>query len=510
MVSVWVLGDQLTPKMSALANLEPSSCVVVMIESVERARHLKYHKQKLVLLWSAMRHFRDELRRLGYTVDYFESQPDYQTALQQHIQRYRPGRLRMMEASEYGVTPRLVQAVESLGVPVEITPNTMFITTQADFQAVRGGRQMIVMEDFYRAMRQKTGLLMDDAKPAGGQWNYDSLNREAVPPGHVFPDIPMFLPDAITREVIAFVDQTFPDNFGELEHFWWPVTRDDAEHIRQDFLDNRLDMFGPYEDALVAGERALYHSLMSALMNIGLLDPLESCQLAEVRYREGHARINSVEGYIRQLLGWREFIRQYYLWKMPDLRDSNHFGYDLPLPQFYLDGDTDMFCVHESVTTLRRYGITHHIQRLMVLGNFALLAGIRPQEVKDWFWLAYADAYEWVVTPNVIGISQYADGGQQNGGIATKPYVSGANYINKMSNYCEQCRYNPRKTVGESACPFNALYWDFLARNAEEFGRNRRMQQMTLGLARRSNEEMDDIRSRAAAMKQAIRDRKRV
>lgn len=504
--TVWILGDQLSPRVSALDGFAPADCTVLMIESVNRASQLRYHKQKLALVWSAMRHFRDELRALNYEVDYYESQPDYAVALGAHVARHRPRVLRMMRASEYGVTERLAGEAEACGVAVEVTPNTMFVSTGDDFRRfVRPGKRL-VMEEFYRHMRVKTGLLMDGDQPVGGRWNYDEENRERPPAGHRFPSVTAFEPDAITRDVSEFVARNFADNIGTLDDFRWATSRAQAEEFRDDFLDNRLDLFGPYEDAALAGERALYHSLMSALLNLGLLDPIDLCRRAESRYREGRARLSSVEGYIRQILGWREFNFQFYHAQMPALADANHFDHDLPLPGFYTDAVTDMFCIRESVTTLRRYATTHHIQRLMILGNFALIAGLAPKAVRDWFWESYADAYDWVVTPNVLSIALYADGGR----LATKPYAGSANYINKMTDYCARCRYNPKHTVGATACPFNALYWDFLARNEAEFDRNPRMKMPMLGLRRRSAENMRDVRERAGEIKGVLRRGERI
>jgi deoxyribodipyrimidine photolyase-related protein len=504
LTSVWILGDQLSPQMSALDDLAPTECVVVMIESIARGRQLRYHKQKLTLVWSAMRHFADELRLGGYTVDYHQTQPDYETALRAHIERFAPARMRVMEASERGVTERICAAVEALDLPVEVTPQNLFVSSREEFIALVGKRSSIVMEEFYQAQRRKLNLLMDGNKPVGGRFNYDTENREKPPKGHVFPSAPEFPPDAITTEVMAAVEEHLPDGFGSLDSFCWPVTRADAERARDDFLENRLDLFGPYEDAFVSGERVLYHSLQSALMNIGLLDPLESCRLAEARYRDGRARLNSVEGFIRQLIGWREFVYQWYWWK-PELANANHFAHDIPLPAFYTDGETDMRCVRESVRTLQQYGTTHHIQRLMVLGNFALIAGIDPHDLRDWFWLAYADAYDWVVTPNVVAMSQHADGGQANGGLGTKPYVSSANYINTMSDYCKKCAYDPKKAVGDNACPFNALYWDFLARNEPELSENPRMNKILFNLYRKTPDDLAEIRARAADLQARLR-----
>jgi deoxyribodipyrimidine photolyase-related protein len=300
---------------------------------------------------------------------------------------------------------------------------------------------------------------------------------------------------------MALVEQEFAGHFGELGSFWLPVSRTDATAFFEDFLDHRLDLFGPYEDAIVAGERAMYHSLLSSLLNVGLLEPLELCRRAETRYRQGQARLNSVEGFIRQIIGWREFVYQVYQLNMPGYLEANHFEADLPLPDFYWTAETDMFCVADAVKSLRQYGVNHHIQRLMVTGNLALIAGLDPRAVNEWYWLAYTDAYEWVVSPNVLGLSLYADGGL----LASKPYAASANYINKMSNCCPQCLYNHRQVVGEQACPFNALYWDFLARNYDRLQQNPRMNLVMANLDRRDPADMEQIRNRAEKIRKRLR-----
>ncbi len=501
MISVWVLGDQLCADHGALADLSPSECVVFMVESLQRARTLPYHKQKLALIWSAMRHFAEELRAAGYTVDYHAAQPDARTALKVHLEAYQPQRLRLMETAEHGRSQRLADMGRALDVDVEITPNTMFLSDRDEFETWAAEKTSVRMETFYRRMRRRTGLLMDGDEPEGGAWNYDKRNRETPPSDYVFPEVPRTLPDAITREVLEQVAREFPDHFGSLDAFAWPVTRADAEAFVQDFFDRRLDCFGPYEDAMLTGERALCHSQLSPLINLGLLDPLALCREAERRYHAGEARLNSVEGFIRQLIGWREFIYQVYHWQMPGYLDVSHFDTDVPLPEFYWTGETRMACVAEAVQTLLQHGINHHIQRLMITGNFALLAGIDPQAVNRWYHLAYVDAYEWVVAPNVLGMALYADGGV----LATKPYAASANYIHKMSDYCSHCAYDHRVRVGDDACPFNALYWDFLARNRERLEGNPRMNLMLSLLDRRDADELRAIRARADDLRARLR-----
>jgi len=498
--TVWVLGDQLTPKISSLVGLNKETDVVFMVESLAKARQRPYHKQKLAFVWAAMRHFAAELRRLGYTVDYYPTQPNAQTALKAHLKKCRPARLRLMETAEYGRSDRLARRVEAHGLPAEITPNNMFLSDRQQFARNARGKKTVLMESFYRRMRRQTGLLMAGDEPVGGRWNYDEQNRQTPPAGHKFPDIPRRPPDEITQEVLDFVAAEFPAHFGQLDSFWLPVTRPAAESFLADFLAQRLDLFGPYEDAIVMGEPVLYHSLLSPLLNVGLLAPLDVCRQAEARYRAGKARLNSVEGFIRQLIGWREFVYQMYHLQMPGYLAVNHFQADLPLPDFYWSAETDMACVAEAIQNLRRNSLNHHIQRLMVTGNFALLAGINPQAVNHWYWLAYSDAYEWAVSPNVLGMALYADGGL----LATKPYAASANYINKMSNCCTACSYNHRQTVGQKACPFNALYWDFLDRNREQLQQNPRMNLMMAQLKKRDPQQMAQIRARAATFRQRL------
>lgn len=499
--SVWILGDQLSPAISALEGLAPGACTVLMIESHDHARRLPYHKHKLVLLWSAMRHFAEELRSLGYTVDYHAAAPSFADALDTHLRHYTPDRVRLMATADYGIDTMLAALLAERSVAVDITPNNLFLSDAAWFQKHAKGRKTLLMESFYRAMRKKTGLLMEDGQPIGGAWNYDKENRARPPKGHRFPEVRGFPPDATTREVMAIVEAEFPDHFGTLDQFRWPVTRADAEALFRAFLDERLDLFGPYQDAIVTGEPFLYHSLISPLINIGLLDPMAVCREAEVRYHAGTARLNSVEGFIRQVIGWREYVYQVYRMEMPAYIASNHFGHDIPIPAFYWNADTDMACVREAVSNLRVHGINHHIQRLMITGNFALIAGINPQQVNDWYLEAYADAYEWVVTPNVLGMALYADGGL----LATKPYAASANYIHKMSDCCTGCAYNHKEAIGDHACPFNSLYWDFLIRNRQQLEKNHRMGLILKNLDKQDAKRLAALRDRANHLRETLR-----
>lgn len=497
--TVWIQEDQLTLKHAALKAAE-DDCVVLMVESRDWATRLPHHKQKLVVVWSAMRRFADELRQRGYRVDYRKNVTDAE-ALAGHIEEFDPSRIVLMEAAEYGIAEERASRVFEHKIDADIVPNDMFLSDRGEFETWSKKRKTLRMEDFYRGMRRRTGLLMDVGDPVGGEWNYDKHNRETPAADQEFPTVPRFEPDAETAALIRFVQEEFPDHFGDCDDFRWPVTRQDAETLAVDFLDNRLDLFGPYQDAIVSGEPFLYHSLLSPLVNIGLIDPLWLCREAEKRYREGKARLNSVEGFIRQIIGWREFVYQVYRLKMPDYIDRNFFDADLDLPSFYWDAETDMRCVSEAVSSLRKNGINHHIQRLMITGNFALIAGINPQQVNEWYWLGYADAWEWVVTPNVIGMSLFADGGV----VASKPYAASSNYINKMSDCCGGCSYDRKQTIGETACPFNSLYWDFIDRNQDAFNNNPRMSLVLRNWRKRDPQKAGAIREQAASIREKLR-----
>jgi deoxyribodipyrimidine photolyase-related protein len=500
--TIWILGDQLSRLASSLSGSNKAETVVFMAESFARARKIPYHKQKLVLVWSAMRHFAEELRKDGYEVDYYEAQPNLRKGLRAHKEKYETGRIRLMESAEYGVSARLAEMARKNGLEVDITPNNLFLSDKEEFGLDARGKKTLLLERFYRKMRRQTGLLLDKEGPAGGRWNYDRENRQRPPRGHVFPGVIRFEPDEITRDVMDLVRRRFAQHWGSVEGFCWPVTRTDALRFFGDFLDRRLDLYGPYQDAIVSGESTVYHSLLSPLINLGLLVPLEVCRAAEQRYREKRARLNSVEGFIRQIIGWREFVYQVYHLKMPDYMESNFFAADLPLPEFYWSGESGMHCVADAIGTLYGEGINHHIQRLMVTGNFALIAGISPQEVNRWYELAYVDAYPWVVSPNVLGMALYADGGL----LATKPYAASANYINKMSDCCTNCTYDRRKTTGEHACPFNSLYWDFLARNRKRFQNNPRMNMVMALLSKKKPSDLRAVRKRATELRSRIAD----
>lgn len=344
------------------------------------------------------------------------------------------------------------------------------------------------MEYFYREMRRKTGLLMVGDAPEGGRWNFDSDNRKPARPDLLMPQPLRFEPDPITQNVLESVEARFGDHFGDLEPFWFAETTAQAEEVLEHFLSTGLASFGDYQDAMLAGEPFLYHSLLSLYMNAGLLDPLVVCRRVETAYFDGKAPLNAVEGFIRQIIGWREYVRGIYWLKMPGYSDSNFFENERPLPVFYWTGETDMACMRAAITQTKEQAYAHHIQRLMVTGNFALLAGVDPSEVHEWYLAVYADAYEWVEMPNTLGMSQFADGGL----LGSKPYAASGNYINKMSDYCKKCTFDVKKKTGVGACPFNALYWDFLIRNRDKLEKNPRLAQVYRTWQKMSVEKRED------------------
>ena len=471
-----ILGDQLTRTLPSLRGRAKDDTVILMMEVWDEATYVRHHKQKIVLIFSAMRHFAAELRDAGWQVDYVQLDDEgnsgsFTGEVARAIERHDPREVHVTEAGEWRVQRAIEEWPDKFACDVEILPDDRFICSIADFRDWAEGRDHLTMEHFYREMRKRTGLLMDGGKPVGGAWNYDQQNRESPDKALDPPPRPIFAPDEITQEVIALVESRFGDHFGSLENFGWPVTRDQAEQAADAFFAERIEQFGPYQDAMVHGQDDLFHSMLSTSINCGLLDPLELCQRAAQAYDDGKAPLNSVEGFIRQLIGWREYVRGFYWYMMPGLADANALEATRALPEFYWTGETDMRCLADCVRSTRENAHAHHIQRLMVLGNFALLAGIDPKAVQEWYLIVYADAYEWVELPNVAAMILYADGGK----LATKPYAASGNYINKMSDYCRECRYTVSKKTGEDACPFNPLYWHFMHRHRDRLESNHRI-----------------------------------
>lgn len=472
-----VLGDQLTRNLASLRGRTKDDTVILLMEVWEEATYVKHHKQKIALILSAMRHFAAELSEAGWRVDYVKLKDKGNSGsltgeVARAVERHDPRAIHVVEAGEWRVQRSIEQWPDKFACDVNILPDDRFLCSHAEFADWAEGRKHLTMEYFYREMRRKTGLLIDnDGKPEGGKWNFDKENRQPLESAISAPGRVRFEPDASTREVLDLVEEQFPDHFGDLEPFGWPVKRDEAEQAASAFFAERIQHFGRYQDAMVHGSDGLFHSMLSTSINLGLLDPLELCQRAERAYQRGDAPLNSVEGFIRQIIGWREYVRGFYWRFMPDLEGRNALDAQRALPQFFWTGKTDMRCMADCIRSTRENAHAHHIQRLMVLGNFALLAGISPRDVQEWYLAVYADAYEWVEMPNVVGMILYADGGM----LATKPYAASGNYINRMSDYCKECAYSVSQKVGENACPFNPLYWHFMDRNRDWLESNHRI-----------------------------------
>ncbi|MEN2494648.1 MAG: (6-4) photolyase [Hyphomicrobiaceae bacterium hypho_1] len=473
---VLILGDQLSKDISALKYAHKANDVVFFAEVAEEVTYVKHHKKKIAFIFSAMRHFADELRNDGWRVHYVSlDAPNNSDTLLCEVKRaikcYQVSSVIVTEPCDWRLLSQIKLWFEKTHFPIQILPDTRFLASHCEFKTWASGRKQLRMEYFYRQMRKKTGLLMDGDKPIGGKWNFDIQNRKPAENSLSLPHLPRFEPDIITQDVLNLVARRFQNHFGDLKPFNFAVTRKCAEKALEHFITECLPLFGKYQDAMLSGQRFLYHSVLSHYINCGLLDPLETCCRVVDAYKAGQAPINSVEGFIRQIIGWREFVRGIYWLKMPEYKEQNFLATYRPLPDFYWTGETDMHCLREAIIQTKEEAYAHHIQRLMVTGNFAMLAGISTQKVHEWYLAVYADAYEWVELPNVIGMSQYADGGF----LGSKPYAASGSYINKMSNYCNSCRYDVRKKTGAEACPFNALYWNFLIYNKDKLSSNARL-----------------------------------
>ncbi|WP_411351512.1 cryptochrome/photolyase family protein [Leisingera aquaemixtae] len=473
---ILILGDQLSRNIAALKDADPDRDIVLMAEVAEEAGYVRHHKKKIAFLFSAMRHFAKALKEDGWQVHYVRlDDPDNTGSLTGEADRLREthkvARAVVTEPGEYRLKSAFEGWAEAADIPLDMLQDSRFLCSHERFGEWAEGRKQLRMEYFYREMRRETGLLMDGDEPEGVQWNFDRENRKPAEDGLTLPKPPETSPDEITEEVLDLVEAQFGDHFGTLRPFWFAVTREDALAALERFAGEALPSFGDYQDAMLEGEKFLYHSVLSQYINAGLLEPLEVCRRVERAYYEGDAPLNAAEGFIRQIIGWREYVRGIYWRNMPGYTGKNFLEATRPLPGFYWTADTDMACVAAAVSQTRDEAYAHHIQRLMVTGNFAMLAGIDPHQVHEWYLAVYADAYEWVEAPNVIGMSQYADGGL----LGSKPYAASGNYINKMSDHCAGCRYSVTKKTGEEACPFNPLYWDFLVRNRDKLRNNPRL-----------------------------------
>lgn len=469
-----VLGDQLSFDLASLAALDPARDTLLMAEVHDEATYVPHHPQKIVLVFSAMRHFAQALREQGWRVQYVELEaPGNSGSIVGELHRWQQAlgcaEIHLTECGEW----RLEQALREAGLPLVWHPDTRFLCSRAAFARWAQGRRQLRMEHFYRGMRKRCGLLLAaDGGPAGGAWNFDSDNRKALPRGLRGPFALQFAVDDITATVISLVSRRFTDHYGVLEGFSYPVTHAEAEQLWQHFLDFGLAAFGDYQDAMAEDEPYLFHARISAALNIGLLDVRRLCQDVEQAWRDGRVPLNAAEGFIRQLIGWREYVHGIYWLRMPEYAALNHLGNQRALPEFYWTGRTRMRCMAQAIGQTLRLGYAHHIQRLMVTGNFALLAGVLPAAICEWYLAVYLDAFDWVELPNTLGMVMHADGGF----LGSKPYCASGRYIQRMSDHCKACAYNVKQVTEAQACPFNALYWHFLIRHRRQLAGNPRLQ----------------------------------
>lgn len=507
---VLVFGDQLDGNSRALSGFDRRHDAVLMAETEEEARYVWSHKLRITLFVSAMRHFREVLKERGFRVFYHELTRDpprnevqrFTEVFASYIRTLRPEKLVSVEPGDHRVMEMIRKLSRDLDLPLEIRPDDHFLISPEEFIELASGKKHYLMESFYRTIRRRLGVLITpENTPVGGKWNFDHENRlpfgtdgpGTIPPPKTFP------PDTITKEAMMVVNTHFSDHPGRVENFSLPVTAADAQEQLDDFIENRLRLFGTFEDAMWSDEPYLYHSRLSTVLNLKLLSVRLCTRKIIDAFRNGEAPLNSVEAFIRQIIGWREFIRGIYWMHMPSYRDMNHLGHELPVPGFFWTAETDMECLRNALMNVVENAYTHHIERLMVIGLFALLLGVHPLRFHEWHMAMYADALDWVSLPNTLGMSQYGDGGI----VGTKPYCASGNYINRMSNFCTSCRYTPGRATGQTACPFTTLYWDFLDRHFERLSHNPRLAFQIRNIERKRDRkgEMDVIRAHAHTLK---------
>lgn len=491
--------DQLSMSLSSLQHCEKQQDIVMLFELKEQFTYVKYHKKKIAFLFAAMRHFAEELTAAGFLVRYIRYDDPNNThtldgELDRALQESKAKHVVSTEPSEWYLLDKLKQWNEKNTIKITLLPDQRFLSSHETFAQWAKDKKQLRMEYFYREMRKKYNILLEiDGSPIGGKWNYDEENRQPPARGMISPRRISHKKSPILLQVLTLVGDTFPDHFGSLEPFHYAVTREQALLELKHFIKKLLPNFGAYQDAMVQGEPYLYHSLLSSYLNAGLLLPLEICKMAEEAYYDKTAPLHSAEGFIRQILGWREYIRGIYWLYMPEYQHRNYLNAKRSLPEFYWSAETQMRCMREAVEHTRDHAYSHHIQRLMVTGNFALIAGLDVKEVQAWYLSVYSDAYEWVEMPNTLGMSLFGDGGI----VASKPYAASGKYIQRMSNFCKHCVYNPNITTGEKACPFNALYWDFVQRHKKVFQHNQRMGYVFSTWEKFSIEKKDSILQQA-------------
>lgn len=495
----FILGDQLTETISSLNAINQKNDIVFLCEVRDEATYVRHHPKKIALIFSAMRHFARYLKEKRYKVRYTmydapENCGSFANELIRVIDEEKISEIHITYPGEWRVLKIIEDLQKQILVPIIFHEDTRFFCKISEFREWAKGKKQLRMEYFYRLMRKKHNILLDETgNPIGGEWNYDKENRKNANSVEKFPIRINHFQDTITLSVIDLVEKEFSENFGKLKPFNFAVTRESALAEASYFMENCLQYFGEYQDAMRTQEVNLYHSKLSFYLNIGLLLPLELCHMAESAFKKFLAPLNSVEGFIRQILGWREYIRGVYWLMMPEYAERNFFNASRPLPALYWGKPTHMFCLQEVVKQTELEAYSHHIQRLMITGNFALLAGINPQDVCDWYLAVYADAFEWVELPNTLGMALYADGGL----LASKPYAASGKYINRMSDFCKNCIYDPGNTVEENACPFNSLYWNFIIQNQEKLRKNLRMKYVYANLDKMDNDKKSLIQFKA-------------
>ena len=499
---VVVLGDQLSTRLAPFDDFDKERDAVWMAEVSGESEYVWSAKQRIAYFLAAMRHFRDALEADGIRVFYLSLGSESKSlgaALKRFLEAASFDDIVMTEPGEYRLVEELASACGAAGRALRMLEDRSFYCTRTDFARHARGRKQLRMEFFYRELRRRFGVLMDGEEPAGGEWNFDASNRESFGkegPERLLPRA-RFEPDELTRETIAEVEERFASHPGSLDTFAWPVTREQAEEALRHFIADELPQFGRFQDAMWTGEPFLHHSLLSGAINVRLLDPREAVAAAEEAFRKGRAPLEAVEGFVRQILGWREYVRGVYWLFMPGYLKRNELGAEEPLPRFYWTGETRMRCLREAIGQTLQFGYAHHIQRLMVTGLYSLLLGVSPKAIHEWYLAVYIDAVEWVELPNVLGMSQFADGGD----MASKPYVATGKYIQRMSNYCSGCAFDPGKRTGEDACPFTTLYWDFLTRHRKRLEGNPRMRMQLRNLDRVNESEREAIRRKAEAIR---------
>jgi deoxyribodipyrimidine photolyase-related protein len=486
-ITAWVLADQLSLENPALVGADR----VLLIQSTAALGARRFHRQKLHLVLTAMRRYALACQAHGLEVDYLRA-ASFAAGLTDHVRRHRPERVALL-------APHSLRGRRRLGAlpGVHLVSGSLFLTDPEAFAAWAAPRRRLVMEDFYRWQRTRLGVLMDGTEPCGGRWNFDTENRRRIPRGLTPPEPWLAREDELDREVRAELDRLGLEGWGEDGPRRWPADHAEAEAALTHFLRHALGSFGPYQDAMAGGERTLWHSLLSSSLNLGLLSPATCIAGAEAAYREGRVDLASAEGFIRQILGWREYVWCLYWRRAEEWPTLNALDAHRPLPAVLEHGRTEMRCIADAVAGLRRTAYAHHIERLMLFGNLTLLCGVEPQLALDWFARTFIDGFEWVMAPNVLGMATWADGGA----MTTKPYAASGRYVERMSDHCRACRYQPGRRTGEDACPFTTLYWDFLDTHADRLAGNRRMQMALANLRRLPASERAAIRARAEAVR---------